>query len=89
MRLIAVRLGRIGQTFRERCFARITLAKLVAVMPDDDKPARLFPVEVTVNGVRVTVTLMLKPGVAVTVAETTTTTKPETPNSETSDGQLT
>jgi hypothetical protein len=36
-------------------------------MPDDDKPARPFPVEVTVNGVRVTV--MLKPGTAVMVAE--------------------
>jgi hypothetical protein len=32
-------------------------------MPDDDKPEPVpFPVEVTVNGVRVTVTLMLKPG---------------------------
>lgn len=31
-------------------------------MPDDAKPEQvLFPVEVTVNGVRVTVTLMLKP----------------------------
>jgi hypothetical protein len=33
-------------------------------MADSDKP-RPFPVEVTVNGVRVTVTLMLKPGVTV------------------------
>jgi hypothetical protein len=31
-------------------------------MADDDKPARPFPVEVVVNGVKVTVTLMLKPG---------------------------
>jgi hypothetical protein len=41
-------------------------------MPDDKKPEQVpFPVEVTVNGVRVTVTLMLKPGTTVTVAETT------------------
>jgi hypothetical protein len=37
-------------------------------MADDDKPARPFPVEVVVNGVRVTVTLMLKPGVTVDVS---------------------
>jgi hypothetical protein len=34
-----------------------------------------FPVEVTVNGVRVTVTLMLKPGTAVTVDQTKVTTE--------------
>ena len=46
-------------------------------MPDDAKPEPVaFPVEVTVNGVRVTVTLMLKPGVAVTVEETKTTAEP-------------
>jgi ribosomal protein S4 len=39
-------------------------------MADDNKPCRsLFPVEVTVNGVKVTVTLMLKPGTTVSVAE--------------------
>jgi hypothetical protein len=43
-----------------------------------------FPVEVTVNGVRVTVTLMLKSGTAVIVDETKTTTEPKLPNSETS-----
>ena len=37
-------------------------------MPDDTKPDEPvpFPVEVTVNGVKVTVTLMLKPGTTVT-----------------------
>ena len=45
-------------------------------MADDDKAApREFPVEVSVNGVKVTVTLLLKPGTAVTVAETKTTTE--------------
>jgi hypothetical protein len=39
-------------------------------MTDDNKPAPiLFPVEVTVNGVKVTVTLMLKPGTTVSLAE--------------------
>ena len=39
-------------------------------MADDNKPAAIrFPVEVTVNGVRVTVTLMLKPGTTVSVVE--------------------
>ena len=37
-------------------------------MADDDKPARPFPVEVVVNGVKVTVTLMLKPGVTAEVS---------------------
>jgi hypothetical protein len=37
-------------------------------MPSDTKPDEPvpFPVEVTVNGVKVTVTLMLKPGTTVT-----------------------
>ncbi len=40
---------------------------------DDDPPApREFPVDVSVNGIKVTVTLLLKPGTAVTVAETKT-----------------
>jgi hypothetical protein len=43
-----------------------------------------FPMEVAVNGVRVTVTLLLRPGTAVTVEETKTTTEPKLPNSETS-----
>jgi hypothetical protein len=50
-------------------------------MPDDaktDEPVS-FPVEVTVNGVKVTVTLMLKPGTTVTSEE-----KPEPPKSATS-----
>ena len=49
-------------------------------MPDDtkrDEPAP-FPVEVTVNGVKVTVTLMLKPGTTVTSEQ-----KPEPPKSAT------
>ncbi len=46
-------------------------------MADDDKPSpREFPVEVTVNGIKVTVTLLLKPGTAVTVADTKVTTEP-------------
>jgi len=45
--------------------------------PDDARREPVpFPVEVTVNGVRVTVTLMLKPGTTVTVEETKTTTEP-------------
>ena len=44
----------------DRCYARH--------MSDDDKPARPFPIEVVVNGVKVTVTLMLKPGVTVEVS---------------------
>jgi hypothetical protein len=49
-------------------------------MPDDtkrDEPVP-FPVEVTVNGVKVTVTLMLKPGTTVTLEQ-----KPEPPKSAT------
>lgn len=39
-------------------------------MADDNKPEPIpFPVEVTVNGVKVTVTLMLKPGTTVSVVE--------------------
>ena len=42
-------------------------------MVDDNKPqlTRLttFPIEVTVNGVKVTVTLMLRPGTTVSIAE--------------------
>jgi hypothetical protein len=47
-------------------------------MPDDTKPDEPvpFPVEVTVNGVTVTVTLLLKPGTAVTLEK-----KPEPPKS--------
>jgi hypothetical protein len=33
-------------------------------MPDDDKP-REFPVEVTVGNIKVTVTLLLKPGTTI------------------------
>jgi len=53
------------------------LARLFC-MPDDtkrDEPVP-FPVEVTVNGVKVTVTLMLKPGTTVTLEQ-----KPEPPKS--------
>ena len=39
-------------------------------MADDKKTEPIpFPVEVTVNGVKVTVTLMLKPGTTVSVVE--------------------
>ena len=50
-------------------------------MPDDTKSEEAvpFPVEVTVNGVKVTVTLMLKPGTTVTSEQ-----KPESPKSATS-----
>lgn len=52
-------------------------------MTDNAKPEPVpFPIEVTVNGVRVTVTLMLKPGTAVAVDEPKT--EPKLPNSETS-----
>jgi hypothetical protein len=49
-------------------------------MPDDTKPTNRcpFPVEVTVNGVKVTVTLMLKPGTTVTYKQ-----EPEPPKSAT------
>jgi len=44
---------------------------------NDDKPAPIpFVVDVTVDRTRVQVTLLLKPGTAVTVAETKTTTEP-------------
>jgi hypothetical protein len=48
-------------------------------MPDDDdKPAPIpFVVDVTVDRTRVQVTLLLRPGTAVEVAETKTTTGPE------------
>ena len=46
----------------------------------DEKPEPVqFPVVVEVNRVKVEVTLLLKPGTAVTVAETKTTTEPEPP----------
>jgi hypothetical protein len=41
-------------------------------MPDDAKPEPVpFPVDVMVNGVRVVVTLMLRPGTTVTAAPIT------------------
>lgn len=43
----------------------------------DTQPEQVrFPVTVTVDGVRVEVVLMLRPGTAVTVAGTKTTTEP-------------
>ena len=47
-------------------------------MPDDDnKPAPIpFVVDVTVDRMRAQVTLLLRPGTAVTIAETKTTTDP-------------
>ncbi len=52
-------------------------------MPDDDDKSALTPftVDVTVDRTRVQVTLLLKPGTTVSVAETKTTTEPEPPNS--------
>jgi hypothetical protein len=47
---------------------------MLALTPEKPEPVP-FPVEVTVNGVKVTVTLMLKPGTAATVEETKTTTE--------------
>jgi hypothetical protein len=59
-------------------------------MADDAKPAPIpFTVDVTVDRTRVQVTLLLKPGTTVSVKGTKTTTKPEPPNSETSDYQST
>lgn len=53
-------------------------------MPDDDdKPTPIpFTVDVTVDRTRVQVTLLLKPGTAVTVAETKATTEPEPPRDD-------
>ena len=52
-------------------------ATLSRTMPDDAKPAPIpFTVDVTVDRTRVQVTLLLRPGTAVTVAETKTTTEP-------------
>jgi hypothetical protein len=52
-------------------------------MADDDKPAsREFPVEVAVGRTKVTVTLLLAPGVAVTVKETNVKTEPEPPRDD-------
>ena len=51
-------------------------------MPDDtkrDEPVP-FPVEVTVNGVKVTVTLMLKPGTTMTSEQKLEPPKPATPS---------
>jgi hypothetical protein len=47
-------------------------------MADEQKPVR-FPVVVEVNRVKVEVTLLLKPGTAVTVEGTKTTTERELP----------
>jgi hypothetical protein len=52
-------------------------------MPDDAKPEPVpFTLDVTVDKTRVQVTLLLRPGTAVTVAETKTTTDPKSPESE-------
>jgi hypothetical protein len=50
-------------------------------MPDDTKPDEPVPfsVEVTVNGIKVTVTLMLKPGTTVTRESERKPSKPEPP----------
>ena len=48
---------------------------------DDDKPAPIpFVVDVTVDRTRVQVTLLLRPGTVVAVADTKTTTEPPTPS---------
>jgi hypothetical protein len=47
-------------------------------MADDDKPAPIpFVVDVTVDRTRVQVTLLLRPGTALTVADTKVITEPE------------
>jgi hypothetical protein len=51
----------------------------IPTCPTIRKPVR-FPVVVEVNGVKVEIVLLLKPGTAVTVAETKTTTEPEPPS---------
>lgn len=53
-------------------------------MADDDKKPepREFPIEVKVGGTKVTVTLLLAPGTAVTMKETNITAKPETRDGE-------
>jgi len=57
-------------------------------MPDDKSAPVPFPVEVTVNGVCVTVTLMLKPGTTVTVDQTKVTTEPKLPPTEAMKGRI-
>jgi hypothetical protein len=51
-------------------------------MSDDDTKPRPFPIEVAVNGVKVTVTLLLKPGVTVEVSN------PEQPEDASRDSDL-
>jgi len=51
-------------------------------MSDDDTKPRPFPIEVAVNGVKVTVTLLLKPGVTVEVST------PEQPDDAARDSAL-
>ena len=51
-------------------------------MSDDDTKPRPFPIEVSVNGVKVTVTLLLKPGVTVEVSA------PEQPDDAARDSAL-
>ncbi len=48
----------------------------LAIMPDDNPAPIPFTVDVTVDRTRVQVTLLLRPGTAVTVADTKTTTEP-------------
>ena len=68
---------------KETDFSAPSSATLADAMPDDPKPEPQpvrFPVVVNVNGVKVEVVLLLKPGTAVTVEGTKTTT--EQPPSE-------
>ncbi len=51
-------------------------------MSDSDQLARPFPIEVVVNNVKVTVTLLLKPGVTVEVST------PEQPENAARDSDL-
>jgi hypothetical protein len=63
----------------------MTLPKIDATLPsmsDDDTKPRPFPIEVAVNGVKVTVTLLLKPGVTVEVST------PEQPEDAARDSDL-
>jgi hypothetical protein len=70
---------------KQKDIKKAPVSATLARMADNAKAEPVpFSVEVTVNGVRVTVTLMLKPGITVTVEETKITTEPKLPISETS-----
>ena len=63
-------------------FRKVAVDATVATMGDDKPPPIPFVVDVTVDRTRAQVTLLLKPGTAVTVEETKTTTEPEPPKGQ-------